>query len=307
MPNRVNYAERNQVQENYHNATLTFEDNGDVTWYNPLAQETWEVYMGWEETVKQKMAELCVNEGDNVLECGFGNGMLSKAIQARNPASHTITESHPQLQAKLADFANGKPNVNVVNDRWLSLIDNPGRYDVILMDTYADADLHAHFNYFVRQKAKQGSKISWWNWSGGTTNEWMKFYFPNDHIVFHDVNVNPPQNNFYNKSVYHLPVYTANISTGFGVLESSLVQLSDGVTDHAGEAISTLPIKRVHNESVISCADPSNPSLTDQTPVRGVSMDCRGIYDINNGLLKVTGNHPMIVKRNGAWTQYNMN
>ena len=90
-------------------------------------------------------------------------------------------------------------------------------------------------------------------------------------------------------------------------MDSSVVQLSDGVTDHGGDPISTLPITRVHNESVVSCADPANPTLTDQTPVRGVTMDSRGIYDINNGLLKVSGNHPMIVKRNGVWTEYNMN
>ena len=302
------YETPSDTQRNYHAAQLTFEANGDITWFNPVAQETWEVMMGWEQPIMEKMAEVCVNEGDHVLECGFGMGILATAVQARKPASHTICETHPQLQPKLAEFASNNPTVRAVNDRWLSLLDERGRYDVILMDTYADADLHPRFAYFVKRKTKHNGKVSWWNWSGCKTDPWMKFYWPDEHIVFHDVNINPPENQYYNKSVYHLPVYTAQIpSKGFGILSSSVVQLSDGVTDHAGDTISTLPITRVHNESVVSCADPANPTLTDQTPVRGVTMDSRGIYDINNGLLKVTGTHPMIVKRNGVWAEYKMN
>jgi hypothetical protein len=36
-------------------------------------------------------------------------------------------------------------------------------------------------------------------------------------------------------------------------------------------------------------------------------VKCKGIYNINNGLLVVTGNHPMIVKREGSWIEKNMN
>ena len=36
-------------------------------------------------------------------------------------------------------------------------------------------------------------------------------------------------------------------------------------------------------------------------------MKCKGIYNINDGLLKATGNHPMIVKRSGSWIDKTMN
>ena len=211
MAKRFTYEKPSDIQINYHKADLTVRDNGDIVWFNPTAQETWEVMMGWEQPIMEKMAEVCVNEGDHVLECGFGMGILATAVQARKPASHTIAETHPQVQLKLAEFASSNSTVRAVNDRWFSLMQEAGRYDVILMDTYADDDLHPKFAYFVKQKAKQDSKISWWNWSGGTTDPWMKFYWPDDHIDFYDVNINPPANQYFNRTVYHLPVYTKPI------------------------------------------------------------------------------------------------
>ena len=70
------YETPSDTQKNYHAAQLTFEANGDITWINPIAQEKWEVMMGWEQPIMEKMAEVCVNEGDHVLECGFGMGIL---------------------------------------------------------------------------------------------------------------------------------------------------------------------------------------------------------------------------------------
>ena len=298
MPNRLNYAEPSRTQINYHNANLSFDENGDIKWHNPEANETWEVMMTWEIPIMEKMAEVCVNEGDHVLECGFGMGILSTAVQARKPASHTITETHPQIQPKLAEFAANHPTVIPVNDRWLSLIDNPGRYDVILMDTYADADLHPKFAYFVKSKGKHGGKASWWNFSGGKTSEYMKFYWPDEHIVFHDVNINPPQNQYYNRSVYHVPVYTIQQpATGYGIVEGdvSLPNNKTRIISKVGAAT-----------QVLSCADPVEGSIVTQSTTETFSMLAKGIYNINNGLIKATGTMPMVVKRSGNWIEQPM-
>ena len=32
-------------------------------------------------------------------------------------------------------------------------------------------------------------------------------------------------------------------------------------------------------------------------------MTCKGVYSINDGLIKATGNHPMIIKRDGSWIE----
>ena len=68
-------------REPYLAATLTFEDD-QITWIHN--GKVYEVMMQWEQPIMEKMAELAVSSGDKVLECGFGMGILSNAIQARN-------------------------------------------------------------------------------------------------------------------------------------------------------------------------------------------------------------------------------
>ena len=52
--------------ENYRASDLTFDDNG-IYWVNPENDETYQVMMDWEQPIMDKMAELCVSEGDDVL------------------------------------------------------------------------------------------------------------------------------------------------------------------------------------------------------------------------------------------------
>jgi len=268
----------------YKAASLTFESD-KITWVNPANGETWEVMMSWEQPIMEKMAELCVNEGDHVLECGFGMGILSDAIQARNPASHTICENHPDIIPKMREWAEGKSNIILHEDNWTT-IDN-GRYNAILMDTYADDDVYTEFRQFCKRKiVKTGGKISWWNWTGETTDRRMMFDW--DDVVFTDVTVDPPTNAYYNKTTYKVPVKILTPPpTGFGIVDDSLMDNSRS------------PIK--------TCDDPSSPSLIDRDCEGAIRMVCKGVYNINDGLLKVTGNHPMIIKRSGSWIEKNMN
>tara|TARA_Y100001963_G_scaffold100500_1_gene138323 strand:+ start:3303 stop:4352 length:1050 start_codon:yes stop_codon:yes gene_type:complete len=292
-----------QIQNAYKDATLTFTDD-KITWHCPHptnhgAAGTYEVMMGWEQPIMEKMAELAVSEGDHVLECGFGMGILSNAIQARNPASHTICEFHPQVIEKAKAWAVGKSNVTIHEDKWWSLYGTTGRYDAILMDTYADDDLHAKFRMFCTAKiVKTGGKITWWNFSGGDSDEYMKFYWT-DGVTFTDVSVDPPMNSYYNKDIYKVPLKTLTPpATGRGIVSDVTVNMPDSITKE---------IEAIHNHSIVTCADVSNPSLVNQTCGRTLVMVCKGVYNINNGLLKVTGNHPMIIKRDGSWVEKNMN
>ncbi len=288
-------------QKGYKKATLTFESDR-ITFQNELTNWKFspgvmEVMMDWEQPIMEKMAEIAVSEGDHVLECGFGMGILSDAIQARNPASHTICENHPDIIPKMRAWAEGKSNIILHEDRWFTLIEQTGRYDAILMDTYADDDLHPRFVYFCRNKgAKSGCKISWWNWSGGTTDEYMKFYW--DNVSFTDVAVDPPLNSYYNKDIYKVPlkILTPN-PTSYGVLEGSTIHKyddDDNVITTSTELVGS-------NHNIVTCADPSNPSLVKQQNSIRFSMGCKGVYTINDDLLTVTGNHPMIIKRDGSW------
>jgi len=307
------------IQKEYWNAKLKFESD-KITFDSTVDNDkfspgTLEVMMDWERPIMEKMAELTVSEGDHVLECGFGMGILSDAIQARNPASHTICENHPDIIPKMREWASGKSNIILHEDRWLTLINGNTRYDSILMDTYADDDLHPRFREFANRKGvKTGCKITWWNFSGGDSDPYMKFYW--DNVSFTDVAVDPPLNSYYNKDVYKVPLKILTPwTTGMGVVAGTK---TDDERFHSGfynynDAIiskdldSTKRILAVHNEDILTCADPSNPNLVPKASGRTVAMTGKGVYIINDGLIKVTGNHPMIIKRDGSWIEKPMN
>ena len=283
-----------QIQQAYTNADLTFTDD-KITWVNPADGKTLEVMMGWEQPIMEKMAELAVSAGDHVLECGFGMGILSDAIQARNPASHTICEFHPDIIPKMRTWAEGKSNITLHEDKWLTLLDQTGRYDAILMDTYADDDLHPRFVYFCRNKSKPDCKITWWNWSGGETDEYMRFYW--DDITFTDVTVDPPENAYYNRTTYKVPLKTLSPNpTSHGILWGSKIHIS------SLDVRETKNIQSIgSNHDILTCADPSNPTLATNQNTKCFNVKCKGVYTINDGLLVATGTQPMIIKRNGSW------
>ena len=283
-----------QIQQAYTNADLTFTDD-KITWVNPADGKTLEVMMGWEQPIMEKMAELTVSAGDHVLECGFGMGILSDAIQARNPASHTICEFHPDIIPKMRTWAEGKSNITLHEDKWLTLLEQTGRYDAILMDTYADDDLHPRFVYFCRNKSKPDCKITWWNWSGGETDEYMRFYW--DDITFTDVTVDPPDNAYYNRTTYKVPLKTLSPNpTSHGILWGSKIHIS------SLDVRETKNIQSIgSNHDILTCADPSNPTLATNQNTKCFNVKCKGVYTINDGLLVATGTQPMIIKRNGSW------
>ena len=184
------------LQEEYQKSDLKF-DREKIIWKNPLRDQYWQVMMRWETPIMHKIADLCVNEGDHVLECGFGMGILSEAIQAKKPASHTICENHKDIIPRLRSWAKDKSNVILHEDKWINVKD--GEYSVILIDTYADNDL-PKFKQFCEAKLKKGI-ISWWNHLGSEehTMGW-------DDVKFYDINIDPPTNAYYNNLIYKIPI-----------------------------------------------------------------------------------------------------
>ena len=191
----------------YQAANLIFTDD-KITMLNPIDGITYEVMMSWEQPIMDVMADVCVSEGDHVLECGFGMGILSDAIQAKNPASHTICELHPDIIPRLQAWSKDKDNVKIWENDWSELIYKPEKYDAILMDTFADDPLSDRFKIFCDTKAGKNCKVSWWNNSGETTSRFMDSLWSN--IAFIDVAISPPLNQYYNKQVYKIPLKILN-------------------------------------------------------------------------------------------------
>ena len=46
---------------------------------------------------------VCSGGGGDVLNVGFGMGIVDAAIQRRRPRSHTIVEAHPDVHRRMLD------------------------------------------------------------------------------------------------------------------------------------------------------------------------------------------------------------
>lgn len=61
-----------------------------------LDSENNAVMMGWETPIMEKSAALmCPTEGRDVINIGFGLGIIDTFLQKYHPRTHTIVEAHP--------------------------------------------------------------------------------------------------------------------------------------------------------------------------------------------------------------------
>ncbi|EGD76103.1 hypothetical protein PTSG_00809 [Salpingoeca rosetta] len=102
------------------------------------------VMMMWEKPLMEAHAELmCRTQGD-VLNVGFGLGLVDTAIQAHSPRTHTIIEAHPDVYKKMiADGWDKRPGVKVIHARWQDVVGDLPQFDGIFFDTFDDV-LHMH-------------------------------------------------------------------------------------------------------------------------------------------------------------------
>ena len=173
--------------------TLEFFDNKIVDTSTGI-----EVMMDWEDDIMKESAQfICHNKGD-ILEIGFGMGICSDYIQAQNVNSHTIIEVHPQIIEKLNIWAENKSNVTIVEGDWNS-VEGCSTYDGIFLDTFGDNNWN-NFKSFAIDKAKSGSKITYWNNFDSENNE-HSF----NSISFDSISISPDSNSYMNGDTYYMP------------------------------------------------------------------------------------------------------
>ena len=115
-------------------------DNSRYTYIDDkLVNERGEsVMMGWERPIMKKVSEiLCHNSGD-ILNIGFGMGIVDTYIQEHNPNSHTIIESHPDVIEYIKTYNWIEKDITFIFDKWQNVIDNLGTFDGIYLDTWYD-------------------------------------------------------------------------------------------------------------------------------------------------------------------------
>lgn len=102
------------------------------------------VMMGWETPLMELHADVVcgpVPGARDVLNVGFGLGIIDAEIQARRPRSHTIIEAHPDVYARMVELGwDRKPGVRIIFGRWQDAVRKllPGSLDGIFFDTYSE-------------------------------------------------------------------------------------------------------------------------------------------------------------------------
>ncbi|KAI8469903.1 MAG: S-adenosyl-L-methionine-dependent methyltransferase [Monoraphidium minutum] len=125
------------------------------------------VMMGWELPLMVEHAkEICARGGD-VLNIGFGLGLVDEEMQKHRPASHTIVEAHPDVHAHMLKLGwDKRPGVTILFGRWQDVLPQllQKRFDGIFFDTYGEyyEELHA-FHQQLPALLKPGGTYSFFN------------------------------------------------------------------------------------------------------------------------------------------------
>jgi hypothetical protein len=149
--------------KHYLDQNLIFHSNGDIFDENGRA-----VMMGWEDPLMKSGAKtICHNQGD-VLNIGFGMGIIDSYIQSYNPRTHWIIEAHPQIQEKMCKEGwLKKPNIRCIFTTWQNVLQYLPKFDGIYIDTYGE-DIFDFFKQ-VHKILKPDGVLSWFNrayWEG---------------------------------------------------------------------------------------------------------------------------------------------
>ena len=127
------------------------------------------VMMEWERPLMEAhAARLCATGGD-VLNVGFGMGIIDGLIAAHAPRSHTIMEAHPAVLERMrADGWAERPAVRILGGRWQQslpvLLAEGMQFDGIFFDTYGEhnSDM-AEFHAALPRLLRPGGLYSFFN------------------------------------------------------------------------------------------------------------------------------------------------
>ena len=106
-----------------------------------LDEDNEAVMMGWEAPLMIHHADIICLTGGDVLNVGFGLGIIDEEIQKRNPRSHTIIEAHPDVYARMLELGwDKKPGVKIIFGKWQDAVEKieSHSFDGIFWDTYAE-------------------------------------------------------------------------------------------------------------------------------------------------------------------------
>ena len=121
------------------------------------------VMHSWETPIMEKMVEWVCRRGCDILEIGFGMGIAANFIQQYNINSHTICDNNIEVIERLKNWAIDKKNIKIVEGDWRQNIDNFGKYDGILFDTFDDMYIDKFKKETVYQLSKFQTNFCIWD------------------------------------------------------------------------------------------------------------------------------------------------
>ncbi|KAI9140080.1 S-adenosyl-L-methionine-dependent methyltransferase [Paraphysoderma sedebokerense] len=158
---------------------LHYDDKGEKL----LDEDENGVMMGWEDKLMKLHADkIAPREGLDVLNIGFGLGIIDAYLQKSKPSTHTIIEAHPDVYAHMLSKGwDKKPNVTILFGRWqehLPKLEASGKqFDGIFFDTYAEYyDDLTDFHEFVPNILKCDGVYSYFNGLGATNDFFNEVY-----------------------------------------------------------------------------------------------------------------------------------
>ncbi len=123
------------------------------------------IMMGWEPPIMRESARTICSQGGDVLNIGFGMGLVDTQIQRLKPRAHSIIEAHPDVQAKmLAEGWGKKRNVTLHFDFWQNVVKQLPAFNGIYWDTWWDTE--EQFEYLVwslKKILRHDGVFSWFN------------------------------------------------------------------------------------------------------------------------------------------------
>ncbi|KAI8073067.1 S-adenosyl-L-methionine-dependent methyltransferase [Gongronella butleri] len=160
--------------EEYLHQKLHYDDNKLMDENNDA------VMMGWEHGLMIEHAKvMCPREGLDVLNVGFGLGLIDSELQKFKPKNHFIIEAHPDVYAHMKELGwDKKEGVTILFGRWQDVVPTLTQtFDGIFFDTYGEFydDLRA-FHDAVPNMLNADGIYTWFNGLGATNQFFHDIY-----------------------------------------------------------------------------------------------------------------------------------
>lgn len=176
--------------EQYINSELKYEDGFLLDSYDNVIMST------YEESIMEVAANVVANKGGDILNVGFGLGVVDHFIQLKKPKSHTIIEPHKQLFNEAQK--NGWDKIEMLNECWTSAVDNfikEGRkFDGIYFDTYTYDSHNETLDKFIlklKHILKKDGVFSYFlNWDSSNVQRNINDFAKEDIYIANLINLN---------------------------------------------------------------------------------------------------------------------